>query len=151
MKLGRKQFSNGSMRTVAAAAIAAAIAFAAMPVAAAPSAHDSGVESHIASMHAKLGITVAEEGLWTKVADVMRDNAKEMDQLNSARMTNAKTMNAVDDLKSYGEITDVHADEIKKFTAAFAALYAEMSDAQKVQADNLFRHGQKHAKSTPAK
>jgi hypothetical protein len=102
-------------------------------------------------MHAKLKITSAEEASWAKVADVMRDNAKEMDQLNSARMANAKTMSAVDDLKSYGEMTDVHADEIKKFAAAFGALYAEMSDAQKAEADNLFRHGQKHAKSTAAK
>ena len=55
-------------------------------------------------------------------------------------------MNAVDDLKSYGEITDAHADGIKKFTPVFATLYDSMSDAQKKQADTLFRHGGKMSK-----
>jgi hypothetical protein len=48
-------------------------------------------------------------------------------------------MTAVDDLKSYGEIADAHADGIKKLTPVFAALYASMSDAQKKEADAIFR------------
>lgn len=147
MNQGKARFSSTAARAAAALAIAATIALAATPVLAAGSAREAGVESHITNMHSKLKITAAEEEQWAKVADVMRDNAKEMDQLNNARMANAKSMNAVDDLKSYGEMTDVHAGEIKKFTAAFSALYADMSDAQKVQADELFRHGQEHGKS----
>jgi len=64
-----------------------------------------------------------------------------MEPLIKARTENAKTMTAVDDLKSYSEITDAHADGIKKFTPVFATLYDSMSDAQKKQADALFRHG----------
>jgi hypothetical protein len=48
-------------------------------------------------------------------------------------------MTAVDDLKSYAEITDAHADGIKKFTPVFATLYAGMPDAQKKNADGVFR------------
>jgi hypothetical protein len=71
----------------------------------------------------------------------MRDNAKTMDTLTQARMARAADMTAVDDLKSYGEITDAHADGIKKLTPVFADLYASMSDPQKKVADTLFRHG----------
>lgn len=78
---------------------------------------------------------------WTKVADVMRDNARKMDEMNNVRLANAKTMNAVDDLNSYGEVVNAHADEIKKFAAAFTPLHASMSDAQKAGADELFRQG----------
>jgi hypothetical protein len=53
-------------------------------------------------------------------------------------------MTAVDDLKSYGEIANAHADGIKKFIPVFESLYASMSDAQKKSADTLFRrHGPK--------
>ena len=135
-------------RTVAAAAIIATISLAATPVIAADDPGQTRVETRIKDMHAKLKITAAEEEQWTKVADVMRDNAKKMDELNGARAANAKTMTAVDDLKSYGQVVDVHADQIKKFAAAFEPLYASMSDAQKAEADTLFRHGESTHKST---
>ena len=69
----------------------------------------------------------------------MRDNAKKLDELNSARMTNATT--AVEHINSYGVSAYAHADGIKRFAPVFAALYATMPDAQKAQADELFRHG----------
>jgi len=112
--------------------------------ASAPAVAGSGekrAEMRIEKMHANLKITQSQEGQWAKVAQVMRENAKDMDALTSARFEHAKTMNAVDDLKSYGEITDAHADGIKKFTPVFAALYADMSDSQKKEADALFRQG----------
>jgi hypothetical protein len=98
-------------------------------------------------MHAKLKITPAQEDQWTKVAEVMRENAKSMDALTRSRHEHAKTMSAVDDLKSYGEITEAHADAIKRLTPVFAALYDGMSDAQKKEADRLFRRvGQRSSK-----
>ncbi len=78
----------------------------------------------------------------------MRDNEKTIEPLIKARADNAKTRTAVDDLKSYAEITDAHADGIKKFTPVFATLYASMSDAQKKEADVLFRHGRKMSKKS---
>jgi periplasmic protein CpxP/Spy len=60
----------------------------------------------------------------------MEDNAKRMEEVSKARAEKAETMTAVEDLKAYGEITDVHAEGIKKFVAVFETLYNSMSDAQ---------------------
>ena len=90
-------------------------------------------------LHAKLAITPAQEDLWKNLTQVMRDNEQTMEALTKARADKAKTMTAVDDLKSYAEITTAHAEGLKKFIPAFEALYGNMSDAQKTQADTLFR------------
>lgn len=119
-------------------------AFAVAPVVpVATAAHEDHAEARIKDLHAKLMITQAQEAQWGPVAQVMRDNAKVMDKLTQARRDRAKDTNAVDDLKSYGEIADAHAEGLKKLTPVFGALYASMSDPQKLQADTLFRHGEK--------
>ena len=141
MEPSRYQFTYATARAVAAAALAVTIAFApSVVLAAKPSAEDRA-EARIKHMHAQLDITSSQEDQWSRVAEVMRDNARSMDTLIKARHENAKTMTAVDDLISYGEITDAHADGIKRLTPVFATLYADMSDAQKMEADTLFRHG----------
>jgi len=71
----------------------------------------------------------------------MRENATSLDGLARARSEHAKTMSAVDDLKSYGEIAEAHVDGLRKFTAVFASLYDSMSEAQKKEADVIFRRG----------
>ena len=98
------------------------------------------VETRIKELQTKLKITPAQEALWNNVTQVMRDNAKTMEALIKARSEKASTMSAVDDLKSYGEIAQAHADGLKKFTSVFEPLYAGMSDAQKKNADTFFRH-----------
>ncbi len=109
--------------------------------------HVERTESHIKSLHQKLKITPAQEGLWTALTEVMRENAKNMDSLIQARREEkAKPMNAVEDLKSYSQIVEAHADALKKFIPAFESLYAAMSDDQKKNADALFR-AQRHGKS----
>ncbi len=98
------------------------------------------VEARIKELHASLKITPEQEELWNKVAEVMRDNAKTMEELSKARAEKASTMNAVDDYKSYSEIAEAHADGLKKFIPVFESLYASMSDAQKKNTDTLFQH-----------
>jgi protein CpxP len=98
------------------------------------------VEARIKELHTKLAITPAQEAMWTNVAQTMRDNAKTMETLIKARSEKTGALTAVDDLKSYGEIADAHADGIKKFIPVFEPLYASMSDAQKKDADMLFHH-----------
>ena len=106
------------------------------------------VEARIKELQTKLKITPAQEELWSNVAQVMRDNAKTMEALTKARTEGASTMTAIDDLKSYSEIADAHADGLKKFIQAFEPLYAAMSDAQKKSADKLFRqHAHMKAKA----
>jgi len=98
------------------------------------------VEARIKELHTKLKIIPAQEELWNNVTKVMRDNAKTMEALIKARSEKAGSMTAIDDLKSYGEIVEAHADGIRKFIPAFEPLYANMSDAQKKAADRLFSH-----------
>jgi Spy/CpxP family protein refolding chaperone len=132
-------------RTAASALLFAAIAFAPAAAVAAKGAGEAGAEAHIADMHAKLKITPAQEDQWAKVAGVMRENAKSMDALARIRSEQAKAMNAVEDLKSYGDITEAHADAIKRLVPVFAELYVGMSDAQKKEADTMFRRAGRKA------
>ena len=108
------------------------------------------VEARITMLHAKLAITPAQENLWKNVTEVMRDNAQTMEALTKARAAGAKTMTAVDDLNSYSKIAEAHAAGLTKFVPVFQALYVSMSDAQKAQADTLFR-GPHHRSRTAAK
>jgi Spy/CpxP family protein refolding chaperone len=148
MKQNTYQLACTAARAIAAVAVVTAIAFAPSTVVAAKASNEDRAEARIKDMHAKLKITPAQEDQWGKIAQEMRDNAQSMDTLTQARVANAKTMTAVDDLKSYGEIAEAHANGIKKFTPLFETLYASMSDAQKKLADDLFQHGdRKQSKS----
>lgn len=102
------------------------------------------IESHIKNLHDKLQITAAQESKWNDVAQVMRDNADRLAALAKARSENAKTMTAVDDLKSYAEIAKAHEEGIEKLLPAFITLYDSMSDAQKKAADADFRERHEH-------
>jgi osmotically-inducible protein OsmY len=119
------------------------------PRAASTASRVDRVEDRITMLHSTLNITPAQEALWTNVTQVMRDNAKTMDALTKTRVDQAKTMNAVEDLKSYTEITKAHTEGLTKFLPAFEALYASMSDAQKAEANTMFRgHGRSRTAAT---
>jgi periplasmic protein CpxP/Spy len=126
---------------VAAGVLVAIFSFASGSVIAAQVSGEARVEARIKDMHAKLKITAAAEDQWKQVAQVMRDNEQTIAPLIKNRAKNAKTMTAIDDLKSYAEITGAHAEGMKKFIPVFETLYVSMSDAQKKEADALFRHG----------
>ena len=104
-------------------------------------AQEDRAELRVKDMHKRLAIQPAQEAQWKVVATIMRDNAVTMDKLTQLRVDHAGEVSAVEDLKSYGDISDAHAQGIKKLTPAFSALYAAMSDSQKKQADLLFRQG----------
>jgi len=107
-------------------------------------------EQRIKRLHDRLGITPTQESLWGQLAQVMRTNDDKMDVLSAERHDRALSMTAVEDLRSYGEVTEAHAAGIRAFTPAFENLYNSMSAAQKASADNVFRHvdGKKHKKAT---
>jgi hypothetical protein len=96
-------------------------------------------EARIRQLHDQLKITAAQETLWTEVAQTMRSNDEKMDLLTTARHEKSATMSAVQDLRSYGEISEAHALGIKTFVPVFEKLYDSMSAAQKVDADSVFR------------
>ena len=105
------------------------------------------VQTVIKKLHGQLKITAAQEEQWNKVAQVMQENAATMEPLIKARREKQATTNAIDDLKSYGEIMEAQAAGIKSFVAAFEPLYSSMPDDQKKVADRVFIHRvQKHLK-----
>jgi len=99
----------------------------------------SGVDARIASLHKKLKITAAQEQQWQQVAQVMRDNAAQIEQMVKERDAKLKTMTAVDNLQTYSDVAQAHADGLKKLVPVFDTLYGSMSDAQKKTADAVFR------------
>lgn len=144
MNMIDNQLSFANARLITAAALVVVTTLSLAPLVAFAmdkDAHADKVELRIQDMHSRLKITPAEEMQWAKVAQVMRDDAKTMDTLTQARVDRSKDMTAVDNLKTYGEITEAHANQIKRLIPVFADLYADMSDAQKKQADTLFRYG----------
>jgi periplasmic protein CpxP/Spy len=98
-----------------------------------------GVEAHIRELHSKLHITPAQQTQWDNLVQVMRDNAKAMIDLQKQRAQDVKSMNAVDAVKSYGDVIRAHEEGVNKFIPAFEALYNSMSDSQKKVADSMFR------------
>ena len=91
--------------------------------------HSDRVEARIKELRTKLKITANEEDQWNAVVQVMRDNARAMDDLIQARRANTNAMTALDDVKAYSEMADARAAGVKKFVAAFEPLYTSMSDA----------------------
>src|ERR1700692_3403769 len=67
---------------------------------------DAKVAARIKALHSKLHITPAQETQWNALAQVMRDNAHAIAELREERAEQAKSMNAVEQLKAYAAITD---------------------------------------------
>ena len=110
------------------------------------------VEARIKALHEQLHITDAQEAQWNDVARVMRDNAKSIEDLIKQRDQNIKTMNAMDDLRSYQALAEAHSEGLKKLVAAFGVLYDGMSDDQKKIADTVFRRSERRPPArAPAK
>jgi len=96
------------------------------------------VDEWIAYLQEHLHITPAEAAQWDAVAQLMRDNAESVHRLVQERNQNQKAMDAVDDLRSYEQLTQAQADGIKRLLPAFETLYGGMSDDQKKNADIVF-------------
>lgn len=144
----------GGAGLVAPAAFAQAQAPAAAPQAKPPEPHHHfdltrHVDARIAYMKAYLGITPAQEAAFDRVAQAMRDNAKDMSQAFQQRgAEHGKPMNAVEQLEMKQRFAAMHARHSERFLAAFKPLYASLTDAQKQAADQLLaphwghrRHG----------
>jgi hypothetical protein len=110
----------------------------------------AGVEKRITHLHAKLGITAAQEPQWNAFAQVMRDNNTAFAQQAKARHEKVSTMSAVDDMQSFQQMAQLHADGLAKLNTAFRAVYDSMSPDQQKQADAVFHarmthHGKRRA------
>src|SRR5204863_5170360 len=113
--------------------------------------HSNRVEARISELRSKLKITPQQEDKWKNVTDIMRQNAQTLDSLTETRMHSNHKMTAIEDLQSYSQVADAHAEGLKKFVPAFQSLYDSMSDAQKKQADALFQGHSRMATTKSAK
>ena len=99
-------------------------------------------EAQIKKLQSTLNITEAQEPLWNKLTQVMRENAKEMDAINKGRAENTEPMNAVEHMKFHSQITQSHLAQINKLIPPFEAFYDSLSDQQKNITDMVFRTGE---------
>ena len=104
-------------------------------------------EQRIADLHKRLHITAAQQSQWDQFAQVMRDNAKDLDQAYQQRAATFDKMNAVENMQSYAQIEQTRAQDMQKLVPAFQTLYPSLSDEQKQQADMMFRNQAAHAQA----
>ena len=97
------------------------------------------VDEWIAYLQERLRITPEETEQWNAVAQVMRDNAESIHRLVQERNQNQKAMDAIDDLRSYEQLTAAQADGIKRLLPAFEMLYDKpFEDPKKVRVAGPF-------------
>ncbi len=106
--------------------------------AAATSTKPETVEQRIASLKTALRITPDQEKKWDGVAKAMRENAAAMDKLVQEKKGTMASLNAVDDLKTYQEFSQVRLDGLKNLISSFKTLYEAMPAEQKKNADHVF-------------
>src|SRR5580700_8226759 len=104
------------------------------------------VENHIKQLHVQLQITPAQQPQWDHFAQVMRENARDMDQAFMQRAQQYATMNAMQNMQSYEAIAEAHAQHLQKLVPAFDNLYNAMPEQQKKLTDQVFRaNAERHA------
>ena len=81
-------------------------------------------ERRIADLHSRLHITPEQSQQWNQFAQVMRDNAHEMDQIYAgSRREAVGSMTAVDNMQSFAQIEQQRAQDVQKLVPAFQTLY----------------------------
>jgi hypothetical protein len=108
--------------------------------ASASSSRQEKVEQRIADMHATLHITAAEDPAFNTFAQVMLDNAQAMDALVNKNENDLSMRTAVQTLQQYAAVTEQHAQNVQKLSAAFGTMYATLSPDQQKIADEMFRN-----------
>jgi periplasmic protein CpxP/Spy len=101
--------------------------------------HEARIEDRIAYLHNQLKITPAQEAQWQPFADAMREDGQAMGQLYEQRKKNVESASALENMRDYVQLTQTHADGVKKLLTAFEPLYNSLSAEQKQLADATFR------------
>ncbi len=108
-------------------------------------------DQRITDLHTRLHITDQQQSQWDQFAQVMRGNAKDLDEAYQQRATSFGKMNAVENMQSYAQIEQTRAQDLQKLVPAFQTLYTALSDDQKKEADQLFRNQAAQAQQRRAK
>jgi hypothetical protein len=103
------------------------------------------IEGRIAFLKAELKITDGQVPLFERVAQVMRDNAKEMARLHEQRRADRdQRKSAVESLEQRARFGEMRTQQTQRFLAAFKPLYDGLSDQQKKTADELLAGNRHH-------
>ncbi len=112
--------------------------------AASPAPASPAIEAHInervKSLHDQLHITAAQEQNWQGFASVMRSNMEASAMAMTARQQRFESMNAVEDLQSYADMTVQEAQRLSRLVGPLQTLYAQLTPDQKLSADRIFRN-----------
>jgi periplasmic protein CpxP/Spy len=104
------------------------------------------VERRITELRTQLRITPAEQQQWDQFAGVMRENARDMDRIFIQRAQQLDSMTALQNMQSYEQLAEAHAQHLQKLVSAFQTLYDAMPDQQKQLADQIFHaNAEQHA------
>jgi len=107
------------------------------------------VEQRIADMHASLHITSTQDPQWDQFAQVMLDNGQAMQVMLSKHAGDAQMQSADAIMQDYAQVAELHAQNVRKLSAAFNTLYASLAPDQKTAADEMFRStAAEHAQKT---
>ena len=108
---------------------------------AAPAAPGGGseVDRQIADLKKQLKITPQQEPQFNAFAEVMRNNAKELDAVGD--QASPQNANAVEELKRFQQFTETQAAGLKRLVPALQAVYDTLSDPQKKVADQVMGGG----------
>jgi periplasmic protein CpxP/Spy len=118
----------------------AALAQNASPETNLPPKVETGVQQHIEQLHKQLEITPAQQPQWDQFAQVMQQNAADMRGAIEQRGQELNSMSALQNMQSYTHLADVHAEDMRRLTAAFEQLYGSMTPQQRQNADEVFRY-----------
>lgn len=128
------------MKVIVAMLVSVVVFGAVLAQTSADAKRDASVEQRIMELHTQLKITPSEEAQWTQVAVTMRENARDLDQVIDKRDATVANATAIDNLYSYADIAQAHANGVRKLAGAFSGLYAVMSESQRKLADVVFNH-----------
>ena len=96
------------------------------------------IEGRIAFLKTELKITDAQAPQFEKVAQAMRDSAKERAQaFQQFRGDRDKPQSALERLEMRARFDQMRSQQAERFLAAFRPLYQSLSDDQKKAADEL--------------
>lgn len=103
------------------------------------------IEGRIAFLKAEIKITAAQEPQWDRVAAVMREDARQMDQaLEQMRARSGQAQTAVARLEDRARFATMRAQQTQRFLDVFKPLYASLSSDQQKAADELLAHHWHH-------
>ena len=105
------------------------------PPEAAP-APGGGIDAQIADLQKKLRITPAQQPQFDAFAQVMRQNAQQMDTVMAQQEQNPKRT-AVEDLRASVQQAEAEAEGLKRLLPALQSLYDSLPDQQKRLADSI--------------